>query len=409
MLRLPFLNLKKSKDLENSFLGITFDSLRVNVVYFEISLAELNPAIQVKRVISRFIGEKTENLFKEYPDDSALIETLRVILTELSGEFSDVSNQVIFGLSADRCIDLMSIVSLKNSMRRRFTEEQAKELDEQAYKNASFRAQDILATQVGDMESDLDLVASVDIFKKIDGVITRDPVGLEGEELEQAWFGSFVRRADLERFKQVAKKLNLKILTVSSLNYAFYTCLIQHDQKYNNCVVVDLNNDLTQVSVAFGGSIVGSRFINIGLVSVLNEIVSRLELYPDEAWEVLEKYRQGTLDSSLAQKVQEIIHRFFIVWSKALSEVFSDFSGIKTFSSNVVLVGPGFDIPDLYMLTSNEPWFKSVPFKAPPNFEKGLVSDKITKVLDLTGKSSLFAWSLPISLSSVYVKMKDTS
>ena len=409
MLSLPFLNLKKSKDLENSFLGITFDSLRVNVVYFEISSDELNPIVQVKCIISRFIGEKVENLFKEYSDDSALIETLRVILTELSEKFPDVSNQVIFGLSADKCIDLMSIVSLENSVRRRFTEEQVAELDEQAYKNASFRAQDALATQTGDMESDLDLITSVDVFKKLDGIVTRDPIGLEGEKLEQAWFGSFVRRADLERFKQIAKKLNLKILTVSSLNYAFYTCLTQHDPKYSNCIVVDLDNDLTQVSAAFGGSIVGSRFINIGLVSVLNEISSRLGLYPDEALEVLEKYRQGTLDSSLAQGVQKIIYRFFVIWSKALGEVFSDFSGIKTFSSNVVLVGPGFDLPDLHMFTSSEPWFKSIPFKAPPNFEKGLASDKITKVSDLTGKASLSAWSLPISLSGVYVRMKDTS
>jgi len=409
MLSLPFLNLKKSKNLESSFLSITFNSFKVNVVYFELSDEDLKPEVKVLGAVSKFIGEKTENLFIEYQDDVALVETLNGILSEFAEEFSYVPNQVIFGLSADKCVDLMSIVRLENSTKGRFTQEQAEELDAQAYKNASFRAQDILATQKGDMESDLDLVTSVDIFKKIDGVPTRDPIGLEGKELEQAWFGSFVRRTDLKRFQRIAKKLNLKILTVSSLNYAFYVCLSDLDPKYANCVIVDLNNGFTQVSVAFGGSIISSRFINVGLVSILKAICSKLGLYPDEAWEVLEKYRLGTLDSSLVGEVQEIIRRFFVVWSRALSAVFSDFSGIKTFSSNVVFVGPGFDLPDIYVLASSEPWFKSVPFKAPPNFEKGLVSDKIAEITDLTGKSSLLAWSLPMSLSRVYLKMKGIS
>ncbi|MBD3366037.1 hypothetical protein GF360_01700 [candidate division WWE3 bacterium] len=407
MIKLPFLNLRKNKNQSENFLAIYPEPFKVQVAYFEAANPPTDevPQAQLISAVSKFMPE--DSLFHAGDHFNQTLETTEAILDEMAQEYPDLPTQVIFGLSSDHCIDLMSIARLENQTKKRFTQEQVEELATQAQKNASFRAQDILATQKGDTDTDLELITSVDIFKKIDGAVTRDPIGLEGKELEFSWFGSFAEAPYLRYLQNLAKKLGLDILTVSSLSYSFYSSLQELDSNYRNCVVINLGTSLTEVSVAFGGGLVGSRFINMGLISILKQISAKLELHYEETERVLEKYREGTLDSSIAVEVQKIVRRFFVVWSQALNMVFSDFTGIKTFSSRVLLVGPGFDIPDLVELTSVEPWFKSIPFKAPPEFEKALASGKLTEVTDISGKSSKLSWTLPLSLAHVYFKLEE--
>ena len=406
MIKLPFLNklAKKGSDGEN-FLAVVFNPFKVYVAYMElVDSNEGGSKAQIVSAISRFIS--SDSFFEDGGDDEKIVYVLQEILQEMEENFSDLPSQAIFGVSSEFCIDLMSIVRLETSAKDRFTEEQLNELSDQAQKNGFFRAQDILAARKGDMDTSLELITSVDIFKKIDGGVTRDPIGLEGKELELSWFGSFAEDKYLKKVQRIAKQLNLKILTVSSLTYAFYSALYDLNSNYKNCVIINLNTVITEVSVAFGGGLVGSRFINLGVVSILEQISTKLDLHYDEAEEVLQKYKEGSLDSSIAVEIQKIIRRFFVVWSQALSMVFTNFSGIKTFSSKVLLTGSGFDIPDIYQLTSAEPWFKSVPFKSPPTFEKAPASNKLKRLTDLTGKSSSLAWTLPLSLSSVYYELR---
>lgn len=407
MFKLPFLDFKKKRTLEDNFLAIRFDPFKVQVVYFEVidSPDGEDAQIQIVSAISRFIA--LDNFFAREDNEDYVIEALEDVLEEMREEYTNLPRRVLFGISSEHCIDLMSVVKLQNPTRQRFVEEQVKELLEQAHKNAFFRAQDLLVTQRGDMDSSLELIASAEISRKIDGAPTRDPVGLEGKELEISWFGSFAEDSHLRKLQFIAKRLGLSILTVSSMNYSLYSSLRDLNPKYRNCVLVNLDNAVTEVSVAFGNGLVGSRFINIGVISMLNQISSKLDLHYDEAQEVLEKYKQGNLDSSIAVEVQKVVRQFFVIWSQALSSIFSDFTGIKTFSSKVLVVGPGFDFPDLFELFSKEPWYKSIPFKAPPDFEKVFASDKLVKISDLSGGASLLSWTLPLSLSNIYYKIQE--
>lgn len=386
---------------------IKFDPFKVQVAYFEMISSPDSGGVkaQVVGAVSRFIT--SGGLFDQDDREAYLIETLEDILSEMREDYSELPQQVLFGISSDHCIDLMSVVRLETPAKERFVEDQVTELLEQAHKNAFFRAQDLLVTQKGDMDSNLELIASADISRKIDGTLTRDPIGLEGRELEISWFGSFAEDFYLRKLQRVAKKLGLKIITVSSMSYALYSSLRELNSSYRNCVLVNLDTAFTEVSVAFGDGLVGSRFINMGVISILNQISSKLDLHYDEAQEVLEKYKKGTLDSSIAVEVQKVIRQFFVIWSQALNAVFFDFTGIKTFSSKVLVVGSGFEISDLFQLLSTEPWYKSIPFKAPPNFEKISASAKLVEISDLSGEASSLSWTLPLALSNIYYKMRE--
>lgn len=387
-------------------MAITLDPFKVNVAYFETPPVETKEesALRLLAANSSFIS--SDSPFKDGGKEDIIVQALQDILIDMVDQFPDLPRHAIFGFSSAYCMDLMSIVRYSHAPGSRFSQESVEELKEQARKNAAFRAQDLLASQKGDLDTDLELVTSSDIFFKMDGELVRDPIGLEGEELEFYWFGSFVEAPHLAFVQSIARKLKLKILTVSSLAYSYYSSLQEISSEYRNCVFVNLNTSSTEVCVAFGGGIVGTRFINMGLISVVEQIADKLDLHYDESLEVLDKYKKGTLESNLSVEIRKIIRRFYILWIKGLNSVFADFAGIKTFSSKVLVTGEGFDILDLWELVASEPWFKSIPFKAPPDFEKLILSDKLTEVSDLTGKASSAEWNLPVSLATVYLQMQ---
>jgi hypothetical protein len=420
MFKLPFRLPKthKADQIPEDFLGITLDPYKISVVYFQVPPKEqdlfqtsnlieepkkpLSDQVKVICVKSKYLSN--DNIFDSVNVNDLTSQTILVldeILTEIETEYSQCPTKAIFGIAPRNCIDLMSIVRYSNSERAKIMEQQSAELYSQAEKNAMFRAQDLLASQKGDMDTDLIPITSTEVFLKLDGEVVRDAIGLEGQELELSWFGSFAESSHLNSLQKIAKKTGLEIMGVSSLGYTFYDSL-QEISDNKNSVIIDFGTSSTAVYVAFGGSLVGSRYIDIGLAGLLAEISRKLSVHLDESAEILRKYQNGTLSESLSMEVSKAVTKFSVVWIQALAMVFSDFSGVKTFSSKVFLTGEGFDIQDFVELVQTEPWFKSIPFKAPPDFVKGSLSEKI---LDLCGASSSLEWILPLSLGNIYFKM----
>jgi hypothetical protein len=418
MFKLPF-NFKRinqSKHVSQDFLGIIVDLYKISVVYFQIPSEEqisvqtpnfsADPpkatSNQIKIICAKAKYLSNDSIFDSVEDlTSQILIPLNEILTEIEAEYSHIPTKAIMGISPRNCIDLMSIVRYSALEPAKITEQQVKELYDQAEKNAMFRSQDFLAAQKGDMDTDLIPITSMEVSLKLDNEAVRDPIGLEGQELELSWFGSFAESSYLNSLQKIAKKTGLELIGVSSLGYAFYTSL-QEDSTGRNCVIIDFNVSRTSVYVAFGGSLVGARYMDIGLAGLLAEISRKLSVHLDESVEILTKYQKGTLSESLSLEVSKIIGKFSVVWLQSLEAVFSDFSGVKTFSSKIFLAGEGFDIPDFVELVQTEPWFKSIPFKSPPEFVKANISEKL---VDLSGASSFSEWILPLSLGDIYFKM----
>jgi hypothetical protein len=417
MFRLPFLKKSKSPDISEGFLGITLNSYKVTVLYFkkpeglpndseEASLGvEESPCpLEIITAESRFV---TSDSLYEGDCEQRIKSTLADILVSMEEDYGDLPDQAIFGISPDHCLDLMSVVRFTHPERTKFTEEELENLQEQAEKNASFRAQDLLASIKGDMDTDLIRITAAQVSLVMDEASINDPVGLEGEKLELSWFGSFAEESYLDFVQHVASESGLEILAVTSAGYSLYSVLQDSSPTYNNSVIINFDSHSTEVFVSFGGGLVGTRSINMGIAGFISDVAKKMDLHFDEAVEMVEKYKKGSLDPTLVAKVQKTLDKFLVVWEKALVSVFSDFSGVKTFSSKVVLAGEGFEFPDVRAFLEDEPWYKSIPFKAPPVFEEPLVVDLMPSVSDISGKASSLTWSVPVSLSSIYFKVEE--
>ncbi len=418
MFKLPF-HFKKAghtDPISQDFLGVILDPYKVSVVYFQVPSKEQETLRlsgfaseqaptkpdQLKVISARSKYLSVDNIFDPVDDlPTFTAQILDELLTEMEAEFAELPSKAIFGLTPRNCIDLMSLVRYSNSESAKISQEQVQELYSQAEKNAMFRAQDILANQKGDMDTDLVPITSAEVSLKLDDEITRDPVGLEGQELELSWFGSFAESSYLNFLQKVSKKVGLEIIGVSSLGYAFFDS-IQDYSENKNCIIIDFGFSKTAVYVAFGGSLVGAHYIDLGLSGFFAEICRKLSVHLDEAVEIVKKYQNGSLSDPLSAEVSKVLEKFSVVWLEGLETVFSGFSGVKTFSSKVYLTGEGFDISDFIDLVKMEPWYKSVPFKAPPEFYKAPLSEKI---LDLGGDSASLEWILPLSLGNIYFKM----
>jgi len=410
MIKLPFkIKGEKSQINADNFLALIIWPHKIDAVYFCVSQSDTTqelvskPKTELKVICakSRFFSQDSVFLPEENSPD-VINQCLTQLLAQIKQEFSDLPKKVIFGLTPRNCIDLMSLVRYSSPERKRIEEKQVRELYEQAQKNALFRAQDILANQKGDMDTELVLVTSEEVSLELDKTPIRDPIGLEGKELELSWFGSFAESDHLEFLQKIAKASGLEILGVSSLGFSFYSGIKSQDA-VKNCVIVDFNFSATSVYVVFGGSLIGEKYIDIGISGLLAEFCQKFSVDIQGAKDLLRQYEEGVLEENISLRICGIINNFSAVWLQALEAVFSDFSGVKTFSSDIFLTGEGFDIPDLQDSIKTGNWYKSVPFKDSLNF---IFPNLPPNIVDLGGASSKLEWILPISLGSIYFKMQ---
>jgi hypothetical protein len=91
------------------------------------------------------------------------------------------------------------------------------------------------------------------------------------------------------------------------------------------------------------------------------------------------------------------------IWLSGVNLLFAEFSGIKTFASRIYLTGEGFEVPDIYEMLVTEPWTKSIPFREPPEFSKISLSE-LPLISDLSGKASSLEWTMPASLSILFLE-----
>ena len=68
------------------------------------------------------------------------------------------------------------------------------------------------------------------------------------------------------------------------------------------------------------------------------------------------------------------------------------------------MVGAGSKIPDIHEFVEKEPWTRTIPFRAPPEFSKVKLED-LPQIVDSTGEADLAEYLVTASLASIYLEM----
>ncbi len=401
MMKLPFFF-----DLSNKppvFLTIDIGSEAVKCLAFAVSEGDKRVAEIVGIGRSRLIHGSTRA--GAIIDMEEVESSVGAAISEATEELGVKVSDAVFGVSGDLSFGLMTTVKAVRSGEDSITEKEIKHIYERIYDAAYSQALNEVLEITGSADLDIDMITSSTVYTKLDGHIIDEPVGRDGANLEVAVFTAFAPLFHIKALQKLAKKLRLNILAIGSQMYALVKSLEYSKGRLLDCVIMDVGSELTEVGVVFGGGILSTRTLPIGGMHFTDAISKAFDITYLDAEDKKISYSFDRLPEEESIKVQNSLNDTMSIWVSGIEQLFSDFTGVKTFAPDVYVVGGGFYLPDVLSSIRNEPWTRAIPFKSPPDFSKLSIAD-LPKVTDTTGKADCLDLILLASLSIIYLESR---
>lgn len=403
MFQLPF-NFKQQKK-PTRFLTIDIGSNEVKVIAFNIVTPEghTSPKASVLGVAKKEILPETTRS-GSITDPNDVIQALDAAIKQACPEGESIKDAV-FGVSGVLGTGFMITVKVGRKNTGPISKKEIQEHFGKIHEEAYDIAQGIFRDVTGQEDMDLKMITSSVVYAKLDGHSADELEGKSGRRLEIAAYTAFTPTYHFNVLHDIANKLGLNLIAIAPTTYSLAKSLSYSKGEDYDAVLVDVGGEMTDVAVVFGGGIVASRSMEIGGNHFTKALEKGFILPPREAELRKISYSFERLNESEEMLVQGHIDNLLDTWLDGLEVVFSDFTGVKMFSSNVYVVGGGIILPDLFEVLSKEPWAKSIPFKSLPEFSK-LSIDDLKLVEDMTGNSYSLEYVIPASLSVVYLEAK---
>ncbi len=400
MFKLPFRF--KSTDI-SKFLTIDIGSNAVKCFAFDIDDAGNIP-------IAEIVGVGKVNLEPDMVRGGVVIDTDGVSLalqeaifnatSELAGKYP----QAVFGLSGDLSINIMTTVKITRGKREAISQKELDGAYAKIYEAAQEEAFSELMAVTGNSDLNIELVTSSTVYTKLDGRFVPEPLGENCRVMEIALFTAFTPSFNTEIIKELAKQVGIKIAALSPGMYSLTKALKSTKGNSFDAVIMDIGSDITDISVIFGGGIVTSKCLPLGGMHFTNQIGKKTGLSHFGAEEKKKSYSYGILSEDETASLQETFENVLEIWLSGVELLFTEFTGVKTFSPTIFLVGGGATLPDISDVLTTQPWTKSIPFKSPPEFVK-LSLDDLANIKDITGKAESLEDVVPASLALVYLEV----
>lgn len=409
MLKLPF-NLKQNKDFEK-FLTIDFDCDKVECLAF---YAPKNEGEEISSITSipsaKIIGIGIKRLEPGVVrggyvvNAEALAEATKRAIEDATTNGEKIEH-VIFGVSGNLSIESVTTARVAREVREKIAEKEFLELQSKITQSAFTQAQNEVMHSTGDSEAELELITSSNVYTKLDNRIIKSPIGMEADVIETAYFTAFTPTYHVRSLQTLAKKLGLTIIAIGSEMYCLMQTLLKAQASPTDSIIINIDTDFTEVAVVFGGGIVAKKHVDIGAVHFTNAISEQTGLSYIEAEKMKRTYAYGKLAPPEAGLVKAALKEPLQLWLEAVELLFSDFTGVKTFASQINLVGEAAELPDIKDLLQTNTWIKSIPFKADPQYKKVSLNDFKT-VVDSTSTLGSLEQILTSALSIIYLQVK---
>lgn len=393
-MKLPFL--QNNTGQSNKFLSININSNDVKCL-----------AVYYDSGSYKIIGSGREILEKGSVRNSIIVDkedvarAVKSAYTSAVENLEDKVNGVIFGVSGDLCLGLVTTLRYKKPATGVFEKKEIDTVYEKVNESAYIQAQNEHLETTGNPDVDLETITTSNVFIKIDGRTVDHLEDQTGNTAEVAVFNAFSPSFHIKTLQEIAKKTGLNIIAVGSEMYAVSQWLKQYSRGTSDFVLLSIDGESTNSAVVFGGGIVSTKSLNIGYMHFAEGIGEKMGITLLEAEKMLKGYIAGKLTESETTLVQNCVMDTVNIWLSGVELMFSEFSNVKTFPSLIYLTGFGAEIKDVISTLKSEPWTKSIPFKEFPEILKVNFSD-FAKISDSTGSVGGPDWLSTISMSIIY-------
>ncbi len=393
MVKLPF---QKTYEDTNKFLSLSITSRDVKCLSF-----------YYDNDLFKIIGFGSQEIPKNSVrngmvlDKDVVLEAIKSSVEKATEGMEDKPKKVLVGVDGGTTIGLTTTVKMKRQNSDPIQPQEIEALYKRITEASYIQARNKVLQNTGDPEMDLDTITTLDVYLKIDDQRVATLEGQRGSVIEAAVYNSFAPSFHISSLQSVVKKAGLEIIAIGSQMYSLVEWIKNPPKNSLDFVLINLAEDSTDVGVVFGGGIISSKTLNIGYSHFLDSISRKMGLSVKDTESVLKMYKVGKLAESEIVVVKECLSEILEIWIDGLKLLFEDFPGVKTFAPKIYLSGCGVDTPDISDAIKNEPWAKTIPFKAEPEFSKISFGD-LEKISNSTGEKFSPDWIYTTATSTIY-------
>jgi cell division ATPase FtsA len=176
-------------------------------------------------------------------------------------------------------------------------------------------------------DEDVEVIERKIVEIKINGYSTRNPYQMRGHKVEAPVFMSIVERkliTDVEKI--IAKYFNYRKTIKHSFTFLAYSTIRDIFIAENNFLFIDINGELTDVSVIKQGVFMQTISFPIGINYIIRKVSKELNSVPEIAESVVKMYLDKKCDPDLMQKMSEIFKTIRKEWLDLFHKSLTEFA-----------------------------------------------------------------------------------
>lgn len=233
----------------------------------------------------------------------------------------------------------------------------------------------------------------------VDGVSTKKPVGLTGQEITYRVFTSFAPKIQIESIENIAEDLKLELHKIAVEPYYLASNLEDITNSTSGGIVVDIGAGTTDVAIVQNYEIKGIKMFAIGGSNFTKRIGRELGVDYEEAEELKLQYSEGKLDNP---KTKSVIRTAIIEdvksWLLGVELSLDEIDDVDELPHTFYICGGGSNLPEIRDGILEYAWSKNLPFAKHPHVEM-VYPNKVVGIRDLTGEIKELFDTTPISLT----------
>ncbi|MBD3362998.1 cell division protein FtsA [Candidatus Dojkabacteria bacterium] len=409
-MKIPFLNKKKSKnlDLEEDpvFLALDIGTEYVKSVIYKVEndTANVIGYSRIPQHSKAMEGAMVINIDNVVSTCDIGIGRALVVADKVLGSKCPLPDYVTLGIAGEIVKGVCIVANYeREDPEMQITDEEIQEVVKNIKDQAFSDSVEDIAEEIGINSKKIKEINSHINSTYIDGIKVDNPIGFTGEEVTYRVYSTFAPSLHVNSLYEVAKRLELKVLTIDVQPYAISKSYKGAHKSDFSSIFIDIGGGTTDIAIVQDGGIVGTKMIAFGGRVFTRRLAKDMNLELEKAEKMKLDYSNKKLQGTTEKKIKKILEDDSRLWAEGIEISLAEFEEVEEFPAEILISGGGSELPEMYDALISYPWLTVLPFGKFPNV-KHMYPKQIANINDETGLMHTTHDVVPAALTSISIK-----